>query len=225
MKRIELGVFIPIANNGWIVSKSAPQYLPSYDLNLRISRLAERIGFDFVFSMSKWRGYGGETEFWDHSLESMTLMAGLAAATSRIGIVASLQPLLIPPLVAAKMAVTIDEISAGRFSLNIVTGAFLEEIAQMGLLRAGYDSYRYEYAGEWVELVKRLWTEAVVDHQGRFFNLTDCRCSPKPVQKTASSDRLRRYLAKRDGFHGTPRAMAHFWLAGTSMRPSSWRSR
>jgi pyrimidine oxygenase len=68
--------------------KTAPQYLPRYDLNRRISQLAEEIGFDFVFSMSKWHGYGGETGFWDQSLESLTLMAALAAATKRIGIIA-----------------------------------------------------------------------------------------------------------------------------------------
>jgi hypothetical protein len=39
---------------------------------------------DFALSMIKLHGFGGETEFWDHGLESFTLMAGLAAVTSRI---------------------------------------------------------------------------------------------------------------------------------------------
>jgi pyrimidine oxygenase len=183
MKRLEIGVFIPIANNGWIVSRTAPQYMPTFDLNRRICQLAEKIGFDFVFSMSKWRGYGGDTGFWNSSLESLTLMSALAAVTKRVRIYASVQPLLVPPAVAAKMAVTIDDISGGRSGINIVTGAYPEETAQMGLLPSGYDSQRYEYAAEWIELVKRLWTNESVTHHGRFFNLTDCRSGPKPIRR------------------------------------------
>lgn len=33
---MEIGVFIPIGNNGWLISKSAPQYMPSFELNMTI---------------------------------------------------------------------------------------------------------------------------------------------------------------------------------------------
>jgi pyrimidine oxygenase len=182
-KHLELGIFIPIANNGWMVSRTAPQYMPTFDLNRRICQLGEQIGFDFVFSMSKWRGFGGDTHFWDYSLESLTLMAALAAVTQKVRIYASVQPLLVPPAVAAKMAATIDDISGGRFGLNIVTGTNPDEAAQMGLLPDDYDSYRYEYAAEWLELVRRLWTEESVTHKGKHFHLEDCRSDPKPLRK------------------------------------------
>lgn len=181
MRRLEFGVFIPIANNGWIVSRTAPQYKPTYELNRRISLLAEEIGFDFVFSMCKWRGYGGETEFWKYSLDSLTLMSALAAVTSRVKVFASVQPLLIPPAVTAKMIATIDEVSGGRAGLNIVTGAYMAESAQMGLLPPGYDEIRYDYATEWIEIIKRLWSEPSVTHHGTHFRLEDCRSDPKPV--------------------------------------------
>ena len=58
---VELGVFLPVTNNGWIISKNSPQFLPTYALNREISALAKRIGFSYVFSMAKWRGFGGET--------------------------------------------------------------------------------------------------------------------------------------------------------------------
>ena len=79
---LELGVFIPVGNNGWIISKTSPQYLPTYELNRQISVLAEQVGFDYVFSMAKWRGFGGETRFWDYSLESTMLMASGARCSS-----------------------------------------------------------------------------------------------------------------------------------------------
>jgi pyrimidine oxygenase len=215
MRRLELGVFIPIANNGWIVSKNAPQYMATFDLNRRICVLAEQIGFDFVFSMSKWRGYGGETRFWDYSLESMTLMAGLAAVTQRVKIYASVQPLMFSPAVTAKFGATIDDISGGRFGVNVVTGAYPEEASQMGLLPPNYNAYRYDYAEEWVELVKRLWTEDSVTHHGKYFHLEDCKSDPKPLQKP-HPDIVCAGISE-EGMRFTSRQGTHSFLGGRNL--------
>jgi pyrimidine oxygenase len=152
-------------------------------LNKEIAILAEAIGFDYVFSMSKWRGFGGATQFWDATLESVALMTGLAATTSRIGLIATIQPVLFPPAVAAKMAATIDDISNGRLGINIVTCSLLDEYEQMGILPTDYGPNRYRYAAEWLHVVKRLWAEESVTFDGEWFHLRDCRSSPKPVQK------------------------------------------
>src|SRR5713226_9176407 len=101
---LELGVFIPVGNNGWVISKNSPQYRPTFALNKQIALLAEQIGFDYVFSMAKWRGFGGEIQFWNHSLESMTLMSALAPLTRDVRLIASIAPSLIHPAVYAKMA-------------------------------------------------------------------------------------------------------------------------
>ena len=86
---MNVGVFIPIGNNGWLLSENAPQYKPSFELNKQIVLKAEGYGLDFALSMIKLRGFGGKTEFWDHNLESFTLMAGLAAVTTRIKLFAT----------------------------------------------------------------------------------------------------------------------------------------
>ena len=78
---MDIGVFIPINNNGWIISATSPQYMPSFELNKQVVLKAEAYGLDFALSMIKLHGFGGKTEFWDHGLESFTLMAGLAAVT------------------------------------------------------------------------------------------------------------------------------------------------
>ena len=119
---MEVGVFIPIGNNGWLISTASPQYKPSFDLNREVVQIAESYGLDFALSMIKLRGFGGKSEFWDYNLESFTLMAGLAAVTSRIKLFATVPTLAIPPAIAARMAVTIDSISHGRFGLNVITG-------------------------------------------------------------------------------------------------------
>src|SRR3712207_7658054 len=70
---MEIGIFTPIGNNGWLISENAPQYLPSFDLNKEIAVKAESYGIDFLLSMIKLRGFGGKTEFWEYNLESFTL--------------------------------------------------------------------------------------------------------------------------------------------------------
>jgi pyrimidine oxygenase len=121
-KDVELGIFIPIGNNGWLISKTSPKYMPTFELNKAIVQKAESYGFDFALSMIKLRGFGGKTEHWDYNLESFTLMAGLAAVTSKIKLFASSAILTLPPAIVARMATTIDSIAPGRFGVNIVTG-------------------------------------------------------------------------------------------------------
>src|SRR5437762_12095845 len=119
---MEVGIFVPIGNNGWLISENAPQYLPSFDMNKAIAQKAESYGVDFLLSMIKLRGFGGKTQFWEHNLESFTLMAGLAAVTEKIKIFATAATLTIPPAIVARMASTIDSIAPGRFGINLVTG-------------------------------------------------------------------------------------------------------
>ncbi len=61
--------------------------------------------------MLRFLGFGVDTRFWDYSLESFSLMAGLAAVTSRIKLFASTAILTMPPAVVARMAMTIDSIA------------------------------------------------------------------------------------------------------------------
>ena len=178
---MEVGVFIPIGRNGWIVSTTSPQYNPSFELNKQTTLNAERYGFDFALSMIKLRGFGGESGFWDQNLESFTLMAGLAAVTSRIKLYATVPTLAIPPAIAARMAVTIDSISGGRFGLNVITGWQRPEYSQMGLWPGDeYFAQRYEYAAEYVQIMRELWETGASNFKGRHFQMDDCRLLPKP---------------------------------------------
>ncbi|MET1025870.1 MAG: pyrimidine utilization protein A [Dongiaceae bacterium] len=178
---MNIGILIPTGNNGWLVSTTAPQYMPTFALNKEIVQKAERYGFDFAISMTRLRGFGGQTEFWDHTLESFTLMAGLAAVTSRIKLFATAAALAVPPAIAARMASTIDSISYGRFGLNLTTDWQRPEYAQMGLWPGGdHVSRRYEYLGEYVQVLRELWTTGHSNFKGEFFQMDDCQLSPRP---------------------------------------------
>ncbi|MDP5252757.1 MULTISPECIES: pyrimidine utilization protein A [unclassified Vibrio] len=181
---MQIGVFIPIGNNGWLISENAPQYMPTFDLNKEVVLRAEHYGMDFALSMIKLRGFGGKTEFWDHNLESFTLMAGLAAATSKIKLYATAATLTLPPAIVARMASTIDSISHGRFGVNLVTGWQKPEYSQMGMWPGDeFFSTRYNYLSEYAQVLRDLWDTGVSDFKGEHFTMNDCRVSPKPSQR------------------------------------------
>jgi pyrimidine oxygenase len=180
---LELGVFLPVTNNGWILSPSAPPAPPTFALNRAIAEEAERRGFHFLLAQSVWRGHGGVTDFWNTSLEGFTLMTALAAVTERLGLVASVQPLLYPPPVAAKMVATAEDVSGGRFGINVVAGANLKEFEQMAVLPPNWGDVRYDYASEWIDAVKRLWgPEPSVAADGDWIKLDGTISKPKPRQ-------------------------------------------
>ncbi len=178
------GVFLPMANGGWIVSKTTPAIDGSFTLNKEVARLADQMGFDFILSMMKWRGFGGATSHWDTSLESMILMSALSQVTERVKIWATVHTLLHNPAVIAKMMTTLDHASNGRAGLNIVSGAYRGEFEQMGAWRPELDhGQRYDLAEEWVQVLTRIWSEQSVDFDGSYYRLNDCQSNPKPLSK------------------------------------------
>src|SRR5271163_2918463 len=173
---MDIGVFIPTGNNGWLISTTSPQYKPTFTLNRAVVQKAEGYGFDFALSMIKLRGFGGKTEFWEHNLESFTLMAGLAAVTEKIKIFATVATLTIPPAICARMANTIDSISHGRFGVNLVTGWQKAEYDQMGLWPGDeHFKHRYELLDEYATVMKELWTRGQSDLKGKYYTMNDCR--------------------------------------------------
>jgi len=178
---MQVGVFVPINNNGWLISETSPQYKPSFDLNKKIALAAERHGLDFLLSMIKLRGFGGKTEFWDYGLESFTLMAGLAAVTEKIRIYATCPTLIIPPAFAARMGVTLDSISHGRFGMNLITGWQPPEYTQMGLW-PGEEHFRnrYKMLDEYAQVLRELWATGRSNFKGEYYRMEDCLVQPTP---------------------------------------------
>ncbi|RKF23134.1 LLM class flavin-dependent oxidoreductase [Altericroceibacterium spongiae] len=180
----DFGVFMPIANGGWILSENKPEIDGSYAYNRQAAILAEEAGMDFIMAMAKYRGYGGKTHQWDSTIDSVVAMAGLAEATSKVKVWATIHTILQNPAVAAKMIATLDQISEGRAGLNCVTGSYKGEFSQMGAWPEDVDhDQRYDLAYEWIRAIKALWTEDSVTQNGKYFQLEDCQSWPKPKKK------------------------------------------
>ncbi len=150
--------------------------------------------------MMKHRGSGGPSDFWGECLESFTLFGGLAAVTERIGLYPSVTTLATHPMMAARMVATIDEISGGRCGLNIVTGWNKPEYTAMGIWPGDdYFDRRYDYAAEYTQVLRALWTQDRVDFHGEFFDLVDADMRPKPAAHPDGG--VRRTVAGRPAVH------------------------
>src|SRR3954470_11796141 len=114
------------------------------------------------------------------SLQSIPLLSRLAAETGQMDLVLSvlLLPLLNPVQVAEDVA-SLDVISEGRCVFGIGLGYREVEFEGFGVQMRD----RVPRMLESLELIKRLWTDDEVTHEGRFFQVHDATCTIRPVQK------------------------------------------
>src|ERR1700741_3787157 len=119
---MDVGLFLPVATRGFLVSTTSPAFDPTFKNILSIVQRAEAANLDFCLSMVKLHGFGGPSRYWDACLDPFTSIAAVLARTSRIKLFASSPLLAYPPAMCARAAATIDSIAPGRFGINIVTG-------------------------------------------------------------------------------------------------------
>jgi probable F420-dependent oxidoreductase len=113
-------------------------------------------------------------------LDTVATFGFLAAATTRIrfgtGIALISQR---NPIYTAKEFATLDWLSGGRIDFGIGVGWCKEEV-----LASGYGwNDRGARSDEFLELVKRLWTQPVASFRGKHFDVAECRLDPKPIQQ------------------------------------------
>jgi dimethylsulfone monooxygenase len=180
----KLGLFGPNCSSGRTVTRVAERWSGNWADNLRLARMADAAGIDFLLPIGRWKGFGHETNFSGAVLETITWATGVLAKTERITAFATVHVPLIHPVVAAKQMMTADQISEGRFGLNVVVGWNEGEFEMFGIGQREHD-LRYDYAQEWLDAVTRMWSsENRFDFTGRFFNLKDVRADPKPYGGT-----------------------------------------
>jgi F420-dependent oxidoreductase-like protein len=116
-------------------------------------------------------------------LEPWTLMSVLAGATRtiRLGTLVLCHAYR-PPALLAKMAATLDVLSAGRLEFGYGAGWHAEEMEGYG-----YDfppvATRIRQMEEGLSVIKQLWREERANHSGRYYRLHEAICEPKPTQK------------------------------------------
>lgn len=116
-------------------------------------------------------------------LEGWTLLAAYAAQTQRIRVgLMVMGNTYRHPAIVANMGATVDVVSNGRLDFGI--GASWNETEHdmygIPLYKPGE---RIRRLGEACEVIRLLWTETVANFDGKYYQLHDARCEPKPIQK------------------------------------------
>jgi alkanesulfonate monooxygenase SsuD/methylene tetrahydromethanopterin reductase-like flavin-dependent oxidoreductase (luciferase family) len=198
---LKIGLFGANCSSARTATLVPERWLANWPDCLKMARIADETGIDFILPIGRWKGYGGSSNFHGTTFETITWACGLLAATKRITIFGTVHAPLFHPLIAAKEMVTADHIGQGRFGLNIVAGWNEDEFEMFGVQRRDHQD-RYEFAQEWIDVVKRAWSEQdEFDFDGKFFKLAGVHCLPGPYGGT-------RPVIMNAGASGTGQAFA-----------------
>ena len=178
--RLKLGLFGANCASGRAVTLVPERWSGSWQDCLRLARMADETGLDFMLPIGRWKGYGGRSDYQGATLETVAWACGLLAKTRRITVFGTVHVQLLHPIIAAKAFVTADHIGEGRFGLNVVCGWNEGEFEMFGVNLAEHET-RYDYAQEWLDAVRMAWSHAEpFDFDGRFITLKGVRAEPKP---------------------------------------------
>ena len=180
-QKMKLGLFAFNCSGGMVMSNAPTNFRVTWEHQKKIAQLADRIGFEALVPVARWRGFGGETNFNGVCYETFTWAAGLAEATENIQIFTTTHVPTVHPIVGAKMATTIDHISGGRYGINVVMGWFPPEMEMFGAQQREHDD-RYKFGGEWLDFAQELWSrDGLFDFKGEFFDAKGVEAYPKPL--------------------------------------------
>jgi len=161
--------------------KTAPQWT-TYDDILRVWLEADSVpSIEHAWAFDHFVPLGPDPT--GPQLEGWTLLGALAARTERLRV-----GLMVTgntyrhPAVLANIAVTVDHISHGRLDFGIGAGWNELEHSMYGM-QLYAPGERIRRLGEACEVMKLLWTETRANFDGKYYQLKDALCEPKPVQK------------------------------------------
>jgi probable F420-dependent oxidoreductase len=179
---MKVGVFLPISGRA-----------ASRKTLIQAARQAESLGYDSIWAADRiiipWEiktayPYSKEATFIvppDRPFfEPLTCLAFLAACTEKVQL--GMSVMVLPyrqPLYWAKIATTIDQLSAGRLIMGVGVGWMLEEFQALG---AAFEE-RGKISDEQLRLLEHLWTDERVSFKGQYYQFSDIAFSPKPQQK------------------------------------------
>jgi alkanesulfonate monooxygenase len=171
MRPLEFGWFLPTAGDTTAYNLPGAQVPSDPAMFERVMLAAERAGFGYILipvAQVCWEAY--------------VTGAFLAARTSSIKMLIAARPGYINPVLLAKMISTLDNLSGGRVSVNLIAGQFESEMEADGIRYAKEE--RYALMEEEVSILKALWTAGrPVDFDGRFHTLKQASIRPRILQR------------------------------------------
>ncbi|MCD1258414.1 LLM class flavin-dependent oxidoreductase [Paenibacillus athensensis] len=162
----------------WRHPDTEPEHTTDIAYYQKLAQIAERAKLDSLFLADGYVLLGNVKYRASAGLEPFTMLSALAAATSRIGLIATVSTTYNEPFHVARMFASLDHISKGRAGWNIVTSSGDATAQNFGLDAHPEHTARYERAREFVETVTELWDSweddaLVIDRPAGIFADTD----------------------------------------------------
>jgi FMNH2-dependent dimethyl sulfone monooxygenase len=165
---------------GWLRNVDDEKMAATFEYNKRVAKRAEQIGYDITLlaelNLNDIKGATAPV------LECWTTAAALASVTDRLELMNAIRPGFRLPAITAKMSANIDQISSGRFSLNIVSAWWEQEMREYGGAWVAHDE-RYSRTREFIQVMQGLWTEKEFSFEGNYYKVEKAHLEPKPVSK------------------------------------------
>ena len=160
------------------------QQMQTWAQTLDEFQLAEDLGFDHAWLVDHFVDTDGSPDL--PCLEAWTLLAALAAKTSRIrlGVLVTSNTFRHPALLA-KEAVTVDHVSGGRLILGLGTGWHEDEHRRFGIDLPPVGE-RVDRLEEAIVMIRGLTSQQRTTFAGRYYQLDDAPFQPRPVQRRTS---------------------------------------
>jgi len=149
-----------------------------FSLIKKITLEAEKLGYDSIWICDhfSWE----KLKVW---FECWTTLSALSTITNKIRLgTIVLCNLYRHPSLAAMMGSTIDSISNGRLEFGIGAGWNEIECDNFGI-EFPNPRKRLVMLKESVEIIKKLWTQETTTYIGKYYQIKDAYCEPKPIQK------------------------------------------
>ena len=176
---MRFGYWLPMFG-GWLRNVDDERMAPTWDYVKTLAQRSEAWGYDLTLiaelNLNDIKGIAAP------SLDAWSTAASLAAVTSRLELMVAVRPTFHEPALLAKQAASIDHISGGRLSLNVVSSWWAEEARQYGVQFDRHDD-RYKRTAEWLAVVDGLWRHPQFSFNGQFYQIHDAVLEPKPVQQ------------------------------------------
>jgi FMN-dependent oxidoreductase (nitrilotriacetate monooxygenase family) len=164
--RFHLGWFMNFTPDEWNEPFAAGGNPWTGDFYIEFAQALERACFDYIMiedTLMVSDAYGGSFEaYLKHALmvpkhDPSPLAAIMSAATTKLGVVATMSTSFFPPFMLARLCTTLDHIARGRFGWNIVTSGEDGSAHNFGMDKLYPRDVRYEMADEYMDLVCQLW--------------------------------------------------------------------
>jgi len=170
------GYWLPVFG-GWLRNVPDEGMSASWDYVRRLAQRSEALGFDLTLvaelNLNDIKGVDAP------SLDAWSTAAALAAVTDRLEVMIAVRPTFHAPALLAKQAASLDQLSRGRLSLNVVSSWWADEARQYGVDFDEHDQ-RYARTAEWLSVVNGMWREPRFSYAGRFYNVEGAVLEPKP---------------------------------------------